>query len=125
MVSELTTAEVSPRVREAFFADAADWHANQAETALMLARAPALARPELCATADDPDRTTGLVFAHPVNRTSLNGVTGTPSRATVAEGERLFGWIVTDLSKTIRCALRENAPLTTPYFTNGPNPAAC
>jgi creatinine amidohydrolase len=53
----------------------------------------------------------------------LNGVTGTPSRATVAEGERLFGWIVTDLSKTIRRALRENAPLTTPYFTNGPNPA--
>ena len=123
MIAVLNTAEVSPRVRDAFFADAADWHANQAETALMLARAPALARPALCASADDPDRTTGLVFAHPVNRTSVNGVTGTPSRATVAQGERLFGWIVTDLSKTIRSALRENAPLTTPYFTNGPNPS--
>ena len=122
MIALLNTAEASPRVRTAFFADAADWHANQAETALMLARAPALVRPALLATSDDPDRTAGLVFAHPVNRTSLNGVTGSPSRATVGQGERLFGWIVTDLTKTVRRALSENAPLDTPYFTNGPNP---
>jgi creatinine amidohydrolase len=122
MIAVLNTAEVSPRVREAFSADAADWHANQAETALILARAPALARPALLSTADDPDRTTGLVFAHPVNRTSLNGVTGAPSRATATQGERLFRWIVADLTQTIRRALREKAPLDTPYFTNGPNP---
>lgn len=122
MVAVLNTAEISPRIRAAFFADAADWHANQAETALMLARAPALARPALLATADDPDRTAGLVFAHPVNRTSRNGVTGTPSRATAAQGEKLFRWIVADLTKLVRRALRENAPLDTPYFTNAPNP---
>jgi creatinine amidohydrolase len=116
MVAVINTAEVSPRVRAAFFVDAADWHANQAETALMLAHAPAFARPELCATADDPDRTAGLVFAHPVNRTSRNGVTGHPSRATAAQGEKLFRWIVSDLAKLVRRALREKAPLDTPYF---------
>ena len=120
MVAVLNTAEASPRVRAAFFADAADWHANQAETALMLARAPAFARPDLCRTADDPDRTTGLVFAHPVNRTSRNGVTGHPSRATVAEGEKLFRWIVADLTKTVRRALRETAPLDASYFPAPP-----
>lgn len=122
MVAVLNTAEVSPRVRAAFFADAADWHANQAETALMLARAPDHARPALCKTSDDPDRTAGLVFAHPVNRTSANGVTGHPSRATAAQGRRLFAHLVADLTSTIRRALSENAPLDTPYFTNGPNP---
>lgn len=124
MVAVLNTAEVSPRVKKAFLADAADWHANQAETALMLALAPELTRPALLKISDDPDRTAGLVFAHPVNRTSTNGVTGSPSRATAALGERLFGWIVTDLTNTIRRALSENAPLDTPYFTNGPNFAA-
>jgi creatinine amidohydrolase len=121
MIAVLNTAEASPRVRAAFFADAADWHANQAETALMLARAPALARSALCAGSDDPDRTVGLVFAHPVNRTSQNGVTGHPSRATAAQGRRLFRHLVADLTRTVRRALRETAPLGTPYFTNAPN----
>lgn len=120
MVAVLNTAEVSPRVRAAFFADATDWHANQAETALMLARAPDLARPGLCVSSDDPDRTNGLVFAHPVNRTSCNGVTGHPSRATAAQGRKLFRWIVADLAKIVRRALREKAPLDSPYFPAPP-----
>ena len=37
-------AEISARVAAEFFADARDWHANAAETALMLARAPHLVR---------------------------------------------------------------------------------
>jgi creatinine amidohydrolase len=118
MVAVLNTAEVSPRVKKAFFDDAADWHANHAETALMLALEPNLVRPSLLATSDDPDRTAGLVFAHPVNRTSANGVTGTPSRATAAQGRRLFRWIVADLSKTVRRALREKPPLPHAYSSS-------
>ena len=85
MVAVINTPHVSERVRAASFADGDDWHANAAETSLMLAVAPEIARPDLLATSDDPDRTGGLVFAHPVNRTSLNGVTGAPSRASVQE----------------------------------------
>ena len=79
MVAVFNSATLSPRVRAFHHADGDDWHANDAETSLMLAKAPDMVRPDKLAMADDPDRTDGLVFAHPVNRTSLNGVTGTPS----------------------------------------------
>jgi creatinine amidohydrolase len=111
MVAVINTADVSARVRRAFFADAQDWHANAAETALMLALSPSMVRRPLIADADDPDRTTGHVFAHPVNRTSANGVTGAPSRATKSSGARLFQWIVADLSSVVRRGLREKPPL--------------
>jgi creatinine amidohydrolase len=122
MVAVINTAEVSPRVRRAFFADAQDWHANAAETSLMLAESPALVRAKKIRMSDDPDRTNGLVFAHPVNRTSANGVTGTPSRATAAQGKKLFHWIVADLAKLIRRGQREKPPLSASYFTPADQP---
>ncbi|GLK69669.1 creatininase family protein [Hansschlegelia plantiphila] len=115
MVALVNTATLSERVREAHFSDAADWHANDAETSLMMAIAPALVREDRLADADDPDRTDGLVFSHPVNRTSLNGVTGRPSLATAAKGERLFAWMVEDLCSLVRRGLRERPPLPHGY----------
>ena len=115
MVAVLNTATLSERVRNVNFADAEDWHANAAETALMMARAPNMTRPDKIAIADDPDRTAGLVFAHPVNRTSLNGVTGTPSTATVAQGEELFAWMVEDLCAIVEHGKRETPPLPHSY----------
>lgn len=67
-------------------------------------------------SADDPDRTAGLVFAHPVNRTSSNGVTGKPSAATREKGEQLYQWMVEDLSELIRKGLVEEPPLPHSYF---------
>lgn len=111
MVALVNSATVSERVRAAHFADADDWHANAAETALMMATAPDLVRPDRIADADDPDRTEGLVFSHPVNRTSLNGVTGRPSEASLEDGKRLFGWMVEDLSALVLRGLSETPPL--------------
>ena len=116
MVALFNSAQVSDRVREFHVADAEDWHANDAETSLMLAVAPGMVRADLIAAADDPDRTKGLVFAHPVNRTSRNGVTGCPSRATAAKGQRWFDWMVEDLSQLIERGLRETPPLDRSYF---------
>lgn len=118
MVALVNTAQISDRVRAAHAADAVDWHANRAETALMLAVAPEIVREAEMADADDPDRTTGLVFSHPVNRTSLNGVTGTPSLATRAEGEELFAWMVEDLARLVEAGKRETPPLQQSYFGN-------
>lgn len=115
MVAVINTAHISDRVRTAHFADAGDWHANAAETSLMMAVAPELARPELNAASDDPDRTEGLVFAHPVNRTSLNGVTGAPSRASTTQGQELFRWMVEDLCALIEKGKRETPPLRHGY----------
>ena len=117
MVALLNSATLSPRVRDVHFADGDDWHANDAETALMLAIAPDMVRGHLLAEADDADRTAGLVFAHPVNRTSRNGVTGAPSRASAAHGQQWFDWMVEDLSEIIRRGMTEKPPLDQSYFT--------
>src|SRR5260370_3257845 len=117
MVALFNSATLSPRVREVHFADGADWHANDAETSMLLAIAPEMVRADLLATADDPDRTAGLVFAHPVNRTSRNGGTGTPSRAGADNGRRWFDWMVADLSELIPRGMTETPPLDHSYFT--------
>lgn len=116
MVALINSAAISQRVREAHFADGEDWHANEAETSLMLALAPEMVRPALLREVDDPDRTGGLVFAHPVNRTSLNGVTGAPSRASAEKGRQLFEWMVEDLCALIERGKKEEPPLDQSYF---------
>ena len=104
-------------MRAAYAADGSDWHANCAETALMLAVAPDRVRRERLATADDPDRTAGLLFSHPVNRTSTNGVTGSAQprharggRAPVRDDRR-------GSHRAGRAGLREQPPLGASYFT--------
>ena len=82
------TAEIAAAVT----IDADDWHANRAETSLMRFLQPDLI--DEAAIVDDPDRTEGLVFSYPVNQTSSDGLTGTPSLATAEEGERLFSAVV-------------------------------
>ncbi len=115
MVAHIDTAKMSDRVRGEHFEDAEDWHANAAETALMMAVAPDMVRPEKIAGSDDEDRTVACVFAHPVNRTSVNGVTGFPSRATRGQGERLYSWMVEDLAAIVMRGLTEMAPLPHSY----------
>jgi creatinine amidohydrolase len=116
MVAVINTATMSPRVRQFHHADGDDWHANDAETSLMLAKAPHIVRPAKLVQADDPDRTEGLVFAHPVNRTSLNGVTGTPSLSSPEKGKQWFDWMVEDLSALISKGMQEIPPLAHSYF---------
>lgn len=115
MVALINTPTISPRVREQHFTDAEDWHANAAETALMMAISPEMVRPDKLAEADDADRTSGHVFAHPVNRTSRNGVTGFPSRASREQGEALYAWMLEDLSALIKRGMRETPPLPHSY----------
>ena len=116
MVAVINSATISERVRLAHFEDGADWHANDAETSLMLAVAPDMVRGDRMATADDADRTEGLVFSHPVNRTSRNGVTGAPSGATAEKGRELFDWMVADLIDLVRRGIVETPPLERSYF---------
>lgn len=79
----------------------------------MLAVAPELVRPDQLATAGDPDRTAGIVFAHPVNSTSRSGMTGSPSRVSVANGRRWFEWM------SVRRGMAETPPLDQSDFTRG------
>lgn len=116
MVALINTPAISARVKEMHFADGEDWHANDAETSLMMAIDAAMVRPEKCASSDDEDRTEDKVFSHPVNRTSSNGVTGKPSRATQSKGEQLFAWMVQDLTALVTKGATEVPPLNYSYF---------
>tara|TARA_Y100001001_G_scaffold153962_1_gene168191 strand:- start:504 stop:1286 length:783 start_codon:yes stop_codon:yes gene_type:complete len=115
MIALVHTAQISERVKKAHHDDAEDWHANHAETALMMALHPGIVREDKLQEADDPDRTDGCVFSHPVNRTSKNGVTGKPSAATAADGEQLFTWMCDDLTALLNKAISEEPPLDQSY----------
>lgn len=115
MVALINSASISPRVHDRHFHDAEDWHANEAETSLMMAVSPHMVREGLLSVSDDEDRTEECVFSHPVNRTSKNGVTGKPSLASQAKGEELFDWMVEDLSETVLKGMQEQSPLDFPY----------
>ena len=116
MVALINTPSISERTRTVHFSDADDWHANDAETSLMLACDTDMVRADKCAQSDDEDRTAEKVFAHPVNRTSTNGVTGKPSLASKVKGEELFRWMVEDLACLIEKGSQEQPPLNHSYF---------
>jgi creatinine amidohydrolase len=116
MVAVFNSAHISNRVKLFHHADGEDWHANDAETSLMLATAPEMVRNDKLHLVDDPDRTDGLVFSHPVNRTSENGVTGTPSISSKEKGKEWFSWMVEDLSDLVNKGMLENPPLVHSYF---------
>jgi creatinine amidohydrolase len=89
-------------------ADADDWHAHAAETALMLHLRPELV--DLAEVRDDDDRTRGLVLSYTVAETSRTGVTGAPSRATAKQGAALFEAVVSGLADRIERARTESPP---------------
>jgi mycofactocin system creatininase family protein len=81
----------------------ADAHAGRVETSLMLALAPDDVRLDTALAGDTrplreimPD-----LSARGVRHVSPNGVLGDPAGASAAEGERLLGLLVADLSQTV------------------------
>lgn len=105
--------ELTPEIAAEVTADAEDWHAHAAETALMLFLRPELVdRDEIH---DDPDRTGGLVLSYTVAETSRDGLTGAPSGATAEQGERLFERIVAALAERVELARAEQPPALEPY----------
>jgi creatinine amidohydrolase len=116
-VGLINAFQLSPDIWSCYTEDAADLHANQAETALMLHLCPELVRMEAINSSDDPDRTAGTVFSYPVAQTSLNGVTGFPSRATAEQGATLFARMVSALCERIKRATMEEPPLAPEHWT--------
>lgn len=120
-IAQKHVSEASLPVKSAYEADALDWHANAAETALMMHLAPQLVRTDRIF--DDPDRTRDLVFAYSVPQTSLEGHTGSPSLATPEMGAELFETVVRDWTYLVKKALIEKAPLSSESET-APKPAS-
>lgn len=102
---------LDPEVAREAVVDGDDIHANRAETSVMLAIAPHLVRLDRAATANDPDRTAGLVFRYTAPALSTNGVTGRPADATSELGERLIDLTITALARRIEQGRVEEPPL--------------
>ena len=104
--------ELTPEIAAHATADAVDWHANAAETSLVMALRPELVDVDALAGADDPDRTAGTVFRYALAQVSINGVTGHPSRASAEFGVQLWRDVVDAATEMVRRAHREQAPLS-------------
>jgi creatinine amidohydrolase len=104
--------DLTAGIAERATADAVDWHANAAETSIMLTLRPELVDIDRLSVADDPDRTEGVVFRYPVHRVSTNGVTGYPSRASKEFGTELWRDIVVASRDLVSRAHDEQPPLS-------------
>jgi creatinine amidohydrolase len=80
--------------------------------------APGSVRAGLVAGADDEDRTGGLVFRYTAESLSVNGVTGRPSEATPALGDRLLALTVDAVCELVDRGRVEEPPLV----AHTPNP---
>jgi creatinine amidohydrolase len=105
----VTVWDLSDEIGAAYREDAPDFHANAAETSLMLHVEPELVRPERAF--DEPDRSVGLVFQYAVPLTTHSGVVGLPTTATAEAGAVLFGSIVDALVGLLERARAEQDPL--------------
>jgi creatinine amidohydrolase len=105
-------------VRRETTVDGEDVHAHRAETSVMLVLAPHLVDLEKATTADDADRTAGLVFRYTAPSLSTNGVTGRPSGATPELGARLVELTVAALVDIVERGRREKPPLGPAPFPN-------
>ncbi|AKK28592.1 creatininase family protein [Mycobacterium sp. EPa45] len=103
--------DLTPDIARRATEDADDWHANAAETSLMLAVRPELVDIDAMHEADDPDRTAGTVFRYPVHQVSTNGVTGYPSRASKVVGLQLWADVVAAARNVVERAHSEDPPL--------------
>jgi len=114
--------DISAEVRGLYEYDGGgNWHANDAETSLML-----LLRPEtvdLAAAVDEPNRAACCFFSYTVDKESLTGTVGTPSRADAGFGRRLLDACVDSLAAQLRLALVEKTPLEDWTGPSTPSPA--
>jgi creatinine amidohydrolase len=101
--------DIDAEVGRLYSQDAANFHANHAETSLMLALRPELVWMEHARA--EPDRSAGRFFTYRVDQESEHGTVGDPTTATAAFGRELLARMVDALSEQVTAAVREEPPL--------------
>jgi creatinine amidohydrolase len=101
--------EISPKIHQFYHHDAVNFHANCAETSVMLALRPDLV--QLDKAVDEPDRSAGCFFAYTVNKESVHGAVGAPSKADVSFGKEILETCIQELSAQLQAAMAEGTPL--------------
>jgi len=108
-IAQKHVMEASTRTKAAYLADAEDFHANAAETALMMHLLSE--HVHIDKIFDDEDRTRDLVFSYTVPYTSKAGHTGRPTDATPSMGAEIMSMLVDDWTAIVKKALVEEPPL--------------
>jgi len=100
--------DLSPAIAARYAEDAPDFHANEAETSLMMHLEPGAV--DHAAIVDEPDRTIGRVLLYPMPAVTASGVVGAPSTATAGRGAELFEALVDALAVLLFAARAERDP---------------
>jgi creatinine amidohydrolase len=101
--------DLTPEVAARYRSDAEDFHANEAETSLVLHVAPNQVRMEQAV--DEEDRTVGRVWQYAMPAVSRSGVVGAPSKAEAHSGEVLLESVVAALVDLLSRARNEHVEL--------------
>jgi creatinine amidohydrolase len=100
--------DLTPAIARRYTEDAPDFHANEAETSMLLHLAESQVR--LDRVVDEPDRTVDRVLSYSMPAVTASGVVGTPSAASAERGAELVEQLVEALSDLLRRARAERDP---------------
>jgi creatinine amidohydrolase len=100
--------DLSPQIAARYTEDAPDFHANEAETSLLLHLAAEQAH--LDRAVNEPDRTVGKVLQYAMPAVTRSGVVGAPSGASAERGAALFEHLVEALAALLEQARAERDP---------------
>jgi creatinine amidohydrolase len=100
--------DLTPAIAARYTEDALDFHANEAETSMVLHLAESQVQTER--TVDEPDRTVGLVLSYAMPAVTGSGVVGKPSTASAARGAELLAELVKALAALLTRARAERDP---------------
>jgi creatinine amidohydrolase len=100
--------DLSPAIAERYARDAQDYHANEAETSILLHADPGMVRPDRAV--DEPDRTIGRELQYPMPTVTRSGVVGAPSTASAGAGAELLDMLVDALAGLLTKVRDERDP---------------
>lgn len=103
--------DISAEIHQLYQQDAANFHANCAETSIMLAIRPDLVQLEKAQ--DEPDRAAHCFFAYAMDQETVHGGVGRPSTATTEYGHKILNACIDRLSHQLQQAVLEKTPLET------------
>lgn len=109
LVRFVSVFDLNPEIAGRYRSDADDFHANEAETSLVLHVAPDQVRMDRAV--DEDDLTIGRVWQYAMPSVSRSGVVGAPSRAQPESGESLLELVVTELAGLLARARSETIEL--------------
>jgi creatinine amidohydrolase len=100
--------DLTPEIAARYTEDAPDFHANEAETSMLLHLDESQVRPDRIV--DEPDRTVGRVLTYPMSAVTGSGVVGRPSAASADRGAALVEQLVDALADLLTRAREERDP---------------